>query len=210
MQVVPYDRIVTRSLSRGAKVRRDFPGFREDYLALHCLIRLHRPARFIEIGTSTGNGTEVICRAMGLRRRGTATGAVVFSIDVPPGTDPSILYPDHEDGHPDVAGRACRLPYSQLYGDSSRFDFTPYYPLDGWFVDGKHDYTYAASDTRNALAAEPALIVWHDVQIDGVREAVVDLLAGRDDYRLARVGETRIAFASRVVTMPREIAAVLT
>ena len=209
MHVVPYDLIVTRALSKGAKVRRDFPGFREDYLAVHCLIRLHRPVRFMEIGTSVGRGTEVICKAMGLRRRGRGSAGVVYSLDVPPGTDPSIIYPDREDGHPEVAGSACRLPYVQLFGDSAEFDFTPYHPLDAWFIDGKHDHTYAASDTRNALASGPRLIVWHDVQIDGVREAVVELLADRDDYRLARVGDTRVAFASRVSTMPAELDAAL-
>src|SRR5207302_1491427 len=133
-----------------------------------CLIRKHRPERFFEIGTSSGRGTKVICKALSRRRLWPDTRNRVFSLDVPPGTDPSIIYPQGEDGHPDKAGAHNPYPYHQLFGDSKTFDPTPYLPLDGWFIDGKHDYEYARADTLLALSADPRLIVWHDLQIDGV------------------------------------------
>ena len=197
VEQISYDEIVRPELSRGAVKRRDFPGFREDYLVLHCLIRAHRPERFFEIGTSTGLGTKVICRAISRRRIWPDTRDRVFSLDVPPGTDPAILYPDAEDGHPAKAGKQNPYPYTQIFGDSSSFDPAPYLPLDGWFIDGKHDYEYARSDTLLALKANPALIVWHDFQISGVEEGAAEAMAERPEYEVRRVEDTRIAFAVR-------------
>lgn len=197
MQEIAYDAVVRPDLARGAVVRCDFPGFFEDYQVLHCLIRAHRPQRFFEIGTSSGNGTKVICKAMSTRRLWPDTRDRVFSLDVPPGTDPAIIYPGAEDGHPAKAGAANRYPYRQLFGDSTRFDISPYLPLDGWFIDGKHDYAHAESDTKLALSAEPRLVVWHDLQIEGVVRAVEDVMAEHPEYGLWRVTGTRVGYALR-------------
>jgi hypothetical protein len=66
----------------------------------------------MEIGTSSGAGTNVICRAMGLRRLFGSSEKRVFSIDVPPGANPAMLYPDKEDGHPRKAGRKCKYRWA--------------------------------------------------------------------------------------------------
>lgn len=184
-----FSEVVASPFSDRAILRDGFPGFREDYLVLHSLIRRYTPQTFIEIGTSTGMGTKIICNAM--------EGRPVFSIDVPPGTDPRIKYPGPypEDGHPKIAGAECSLPYKQLFGFSEQFNYVPFYPLYGWFVDGKHDYSHCCADTKNALMAKPRLIVWHDMQIQGVEKAVVETMATATDYRLYRVPETRMAYA---------------
>jgi predicted O-methyltransferase YrrM len=98
-KILRFCDVVSLPYSKNAIIRDDFPGFKEDYLALHCIIRKYKPRRFIEIGTSTGSGTNVICRAIGIHRKW-INFKKVFSIDVPPGTNPDIIYPDHEDGHP--------------------------------------------------------------------------------------------------------------
>lgn len=197
LATVPFDEVVRPPYSKGAITRSDFPGFKQDYLALHSLIRRYEPSRFLEIGTSSGSGTNVICRAVGIRRFRTTPGKEVFSIDVPPGTDPTILYPEGEDGHPEKPGKNCRYPFTQLYGNSMEFDFRPYHPLDGWFIDGKHDYTYAKGDTEQALRSDPKLIIWHDVQIEGVAEAVVDVMRAHPEYEVRAVAGTRIGYAVR-------------
>jgi hypothetical protein len=194
---IAYDAVVRPELAKGAVVRRDFPGFYEDYQVLHCLIREYRPDRLLEIGTSSGNGTKVICKAMSRRPLWPDTKHRVFSLDVPPGTDPTIIYPGAEDGHPAKAGANNRYPYTQLFGDSRTFDVTPYLPIDAWFIDGKHNYEFAASDTRLALRSEPRLIMWHDLQIDEVAEALVDVLADRPEYEPVRVTGTRVGYAVR-------------
>lgn len=58
----------------------------------------------------------------------------------------------------------CRK-ITRLYGDSARFDFTPYCgKVDIFFVDGAHSYEYVRSDTRNALKCcrKGGIILWHD------------------------------------------------
>jgi methyltransferase family protein len=195
---IPYEQVVRRHLERGAVKRRDFPGFREDYLAIHCLLREHGPERLFEIGTSTGRGTKVICKAMSSRRWGKPdTAERVLSLDVPPGTDASIIYPHGEDGHPEQAGSDNPFPYTQLFGDSKTFDIAPYLPIDAWFIDGKHDYEHARSDTELALKCAPGLIIWHDLQIDEVERAVVDTVGPLSQYRVRRVAGTRVGYAVR-------------
>ena len=193
--VEPYEDIVVSPFSNGAIIREDFPGFKEDYLVIHSLIRKYDPSRLMEIGTSSGSGTNVICKAMGLRRILPTSTKTVFSIDVPPGTDPTILYPEKEDGHPVNPGANCKYRFTQIFGDSMNFDFTPYYPLDAWFIDGKHDYRYAKNDTLMALKSKPNLIIWHDLQINEVDKAVREVMAKHPEYRVRRAGTTRVGYA---------------
>ena len=195
---IKYTEIVKEPYSQGAITRDDFPGFREDYLAIHSILRRYQPSNILEIGTSTGSGTNIICNAMGVRKG--LLGLLfdksrVISMDVPPGSDPSIIYPDKEDGHPDQAGKNCNFPYTQLLGSSIEFNFERYYPIDAWFIDGKHDYKYCSKDTKQAIKSKPSIIIWHDIQIKEVHKAVVDVMKSHPQYFLYRVGDTRVAFA---------------
>ena len=192
---ISYNEIVKSPYSEDAIKRRDFPGFKEDYLVLHCLIKKYQPRRFMEIGTSTGLGTKVICKAMGLKRFHRTPGKIVYSLDVPPGTDPKILYPEGEDGHPRKAGHKCKFPYTQIFGNSYDFDFKPYYPIDAWFIDAKHNYKFVKNDTKLALRSKPVFIVWHDMQIEEVARAVKEVMGKARGYSLFRVLRTRMAFA---------------
>lgn len=174
--------------SSGAIVRRDFPGFYEDYLAIHCILRRYSPANILEIGTSSGTGTNIICKAMG--------DGKVISIDLPPEYNNEMMYPQHEDGKPAKPGVYCTFPYRQLFGNSKDFDFSPHYPLEAWFIDGKHNYEYATADTRQALKSSPALIIWHDVQMKEVAKAIRDIMTGTE-YHNYYVANTRVAFSAR-------------
>lgn len=150
---------------------------------------------FLEIGTSSGSGTKVICQAMGLKRFFSRKDRSVFSIDVPPNTDPKKIYPGGEDGHPKKAGSACNLPFTQIFGNSLEFDFSPYYPIEAWFIDGKHNYEYAKNDTELALKSNPKIIIWHDMQIVEVEKAILEIMSAQTNYKLFRVLDTRMAFA---------------
>lgn len=201
MKTIQFSEIVSKSIAKNAIIRNDFPGFREDYLAIHCLITQIAPLSFVEIGTSSGAGTNVICNAMNINRyfwNRNPKNKRVYSIDVPPGTDPKQIYPGGEDGHPKHAGKKCKFPYIQLFGDSTKFDFSPYYPIDAWFIDGKHNYEYVKNDTLQALKSCPMLIIWHDVQIPEVEKAIIDLMTPLEkNYDSFRITDTRIAYATR-------------
>jgi hypothetical protein len=198
VEKLSYTAVVRSPYDQDAIIRDNFPGFKEDYLVIHSLIRRYQPYRFMEIGTSSGAGTNVICNAMGIRKW-LPNSKKVMSIDVPPGTDPKLMYPDEtpEDGHPEKAGADCSFPYQQIFGNSLGFDFSPYYPIDAWFIDGKHNYKYAKNDTELALKSEPVLIMWHDMQMDEVNDAVHDVMQKHPKYDLRRVDGTRMGVATR-------------
>jgi hypothetical protein len=199
MKIIQINEIAKDPYTKNAIIRNDFPGFKEDYLVIHCLIKKYNPKTLIEIGTSSGLGTKVICRAMGIKKywwNKKKNINKVYSIDVPPGSDPNIIYPGKEDGHPIRAGRKCFFSYTQLFGNSNTFDFSPFYPIEAWFIDGKHNYEYAKKDTIQALKSDPKLIMWHDLQIPEVEQAVVEVMDSlQDKYELYRVEGSRIAFA---------------
>lgn len=192
---IRFNQIVRAPYSNNAFIRNDFPGFKEDYSVLHCLIKKYKPNYFMEIGTGSGLGTKVISKAMGIKRFWLNPGKKVYSLDVPPGTDPKIMYPDGGEGHPSKAGSDCNFPYKQIFGDSYNFDFSTYYPIEGWFIDGKHNYKYVKNDTELALKSNPILIVWHDIQINEVVRAVKETMAQTRTYKLFRVLGTRMGFA---------------
>src|SRR3990167_8921347 len=151
MENIEFKDVVKNPYALNAPVRDDFPGFKEDYLVLYCLIKKYSPQTFFEIGTSSGNGTKIICKAMGFRLFfNKKNKKKIFSIDVPPGTNSKEIYPDAEDGHPKSTGIDCKLPFTQVFGNSLDFDFSPYYPIEGWFIDGKHNYIYTKNDTEQA------------------------------------------------------------
>jgi predicted O-methyltransferase YrrM len=85
----------------------------------------------------------------------------------------------------------------QLYGDSARFDFTPYYNSCSLvFVDGSHAYDYVLSDTREALkmVKKGGIIIWHDYGIwDGVTKALEEI-ENKDKLGLKNVGGTSLVY----------------
>jgi predicted O-methyltransferase YrrM len=173
-----------------AIIRDDFPGFKEDYISIHLIIKKYLPKTFIEIGTNSGLGTNIICNAMG--------NNTVYSLDLPAEYDMSLIYSkiNPEDGRPNNIGQYCKFKYIQLWGNSKTFDFSKYYPLDMWFIDGKHNYEYTYSDTTNAINANANIIIWHDINIDEVQNAVIDII-NKKYYNLYYIENTRIAFAEK-------------
>lgn len=174
MKTIPYTNVVTPLLRVGAHERHDFPGFHEDYLALHCLIRKYQPATFMEIGTSSGGGTAVICAAM--------EGRPVFSIE------------NEAEIHRGRVGKDCSAAFTQLWGDSTAVDLPK---CDGWFIDGGHEYRFVAHDSTTAIRKCANLIVWHDTQIPDVRRVLGYAENAHSLLEFFLVEGTRIAFAVR-------------
>lgn len=178
-----FNDIYSDELAKGAIINNRHPGFREDYLAIHCLIRKYKPASLFEIGTNGGFGTKIIKNAIG--------GGVLFSLDLP--EEEFHKYQKH----PERIGMECDLPYVQLYGDSLAFDYSRY-PAEAYFVDGAHDYEHVFHETMQIMDLEPQLIVFHDADIQEVMDGILqarNMSKNNNIYDFYRVPLTRIVYA---------------
>ena len=153
------------------------------YLALICVAI--RPKTIFEFGTFRGR----TALNFALNSPG---GCRIFTLDIPERDRPDRIARGNEaDGWlmsqsntgVDYQGRneACKI--EQLFGDSTRFDFRPFYgQIDLVFVDGGHDYEVARSDTRNALEmlSPGGVVIWDEFANYGdyhdVMRAVLDEL----------------------------------
>jgi predicted O-methyltransferase YrrM len=95
-------------------------------------------------------------------------------------------------------GKDCAEKIQQLWGDSRKFDFSPYFgAIDLVFVDGAHDFETVLSDTKNALKLlrPGGVVLWHDFGLYGdyndVTRAVMSLVSGNDVFQ---IGNTQLAY----------------
>jgi len=170
--------------------------YAKDALYLALLARILAPRAVFEIGTLHG------CTAL-LFALNTPSDSVIYTLDLPPDASctPSLSTTVIDDAH--IAAHACSQylyqahpaggggKVRQLYGDSARFDFTPYQgQIDLFFIDGAHSYEYVRSDSMRALeCVRPGgVIVWHDYGrwgVNGVSRWLHELAkSGRDVCRL--------------------------
>ncbi|HEX9780859.1 MAG TPA: class I SAM-dependent methyltransferase [bacterium] len=141
----------------------------EELYALCALARYRRVRRVLEIGTFDGRVTAHLARNLG-------PDASFVTIDLRPEDLGATRWPlavgeDLYVSKETVGARIRRLPeplrerITQVFGDSARLDFSPYYGrMDLVFIDGSHQYQYVEHDTTEAfrLRAPQGLIVWHD------------------------------------------------
>jgi predicted O-methyltransferase YrrM len=162
------------------------------YLAL--IARVTSPQKIFEIGTYRGR------TALNLANNSPAD-CIVYTLDLPPDVRidfekrtniaDAALIRSSAPGV-DYLGKPAARKIHQLFGDSTRFDFSPYFgQMDIVFVDGAHHYDAVRSDTENALKMIKAggWILWHDFANYGdyndVTRAVLDLIPGSDVVQIA-------------------------
>ena len=136
----------------------------EDLLLLKLLVML-QPRAVFEIGTFLGTRTALLASQGPADLR-------IFTLDLPPGTTPGAEITDHhvvERTHSELGrkfrGTAWESQITQLFGDSARFDFSPYHrAIDLIYIDGSHSYAYVVSDTHNAIAMvrDGGVLLWDD------------------------------------------------
>lgn len=189
MKSQTYNDIVTPQLSEGAITNNEFPGFKDDYTVLHCLIRQHKPRSFFECGTNFGTGTKIIKNAIG-------ENAVVFSMDLPTELIHQSLQPS-PDKKTDKVGSNCNLPFVQIRGDSLTFDFSQY-PCEGYYVDDNHTYENVYRETVEILKLMPTIVIFHDANIPEVLQGIVDAYKHNLGYHLYRVTDTRVAYLLKI------------
>ena len=169
--------------------------YTKDILYLAMLARVISPKTVFGIGPLRG------CTAL-LFALNTSPESVVHTLDLPPdGSEPpslstTLIDDDHIRQHARTSGYmyGCHnagVKVKQLYGDSARFDFSPYFSrVDLFFIDGAHSYEYVRSDTMNALSCvrNGGVVVWHDYGrwgVNGVSRWLHELArSGKDVWRL--------------------------
>lgn len=184
--------IYDEELADGAIINDRCGGHKEDYLVLHCLLRKYKPKLFCELGTNTGFGTKIIKNALGDK-------SDVFTIDLP--AHKSGISNQHPimEGKGDCVGHECDLEYFQIFEDSRTFDYTKF-DFDGFFVDTDHTYQNVFSETKSILKTIPKIIIYHDADVDGVYNAIVDAMYN-EPYNAYHVIDTRIAYCLRKQTL---------
>ena len=163
---------------------------------LTCLLAIAtavQAKKILEIGTWNGNTTVNLA---------SNTDATVVTLDLPPDQQTGSDIPNLTDrsqlgrqfhGHP------SEPRIRQVYGDSSRIDWTTLGPpFDLIFIDGAHHYDFVARDTENAIAhlAPKGAIVWHDYGIFNDVSRVVDQVAQTGNgFKVYAIEGTRLAVA---------------
>jgi len=133
--------------------------------SLAYLVKSINAMTVFEIGTFVGRMTTLMLT-------NTASTSRIWTLDLPQNQVP------HEIGEA-FRNRSGNDRIQQLYGDSTKFDFTPYNDsMDFVWVDACHDYREAKIDTLAAFAmVKPGgWIGWHDYRMSawwsGVTKAV--------------------------------------
>jgi predicted O-methyltransferase YrrM len=163
---------------------------------LQAIVMVHAPQRIFEIGTYDGSTTRRLALA--------APNARVFTLDLPIDLAQSATVADERDHvaagriGDEFRGRPEEARITQLHGDSTTFDFTPYRgSIDLVLVDACHEYEYVRSDSRTALelVRPGGLVIWHDYMSGwpGVVRAVDDLL--RHGVPVRQLAATSLAMA---------------
>ncbi len=167
-----------------------------EVLVLAALVRVLRPKRILEIGTSNGHTT------INLAANSPADARVV-SVDLPPDWQGGFGL-KVSDGMVNVTsrqrvGELCAdaryaAKIRQVFGDSATLDWTTLGgPFDLVYIDGCHDYEYVRSDTGRALGVlgHDGVVVWHDYgMIEEVSRAVDEAAS---QFRVVAIRSTRFA-----------------
>lgn len=165
--------------------------FLADIVNLCLIAQARKPKVIFEIGTNKGHTAFHFAL-------NSPDDAVIYTLDLPKGgasplykttaLDDTYVREYMEHGEYCFANTEVASKITCLFGDSARFDFSPYYgSVDLFFIDGAHSYEYVRSDTLNALkCTRPgSVVVWHDfgrVGINGVSSFIRELSRDHEVY----------------------------
>jgi|SRR5581483_698999 len=132
-----------------------------------------RPGKVLEIGTFDGFSTYHLAKNC-------PDNAVVYTLNLPLENtvtlDANEAYRD-QFTHEALGRHGLGAVYKasdvshkvvQLFGDSTKFDFTPYHgQIDLAFIDGGHTYDIVKSDTENVfkMLSDRGVVLWHDFDV---------------------------------------------
>lgn len=185
MKLQVFDDIYSEELAQGAIINDRHPGFKEDYMMLHCLLRKYKIKSCFECGTHSGWGTQIIKNALGQDSK-------VYSLDLP--DEEAWKSEQHTIRHSNGStGSKCTLPYTQLLGDSRTFDYSKY-PVESFYIDAEHSYENVFRETTAIIKLKPKLVIFHDADSENVFNGAMDSLGDNPDYLAFRIIDTRILY----------------
>lgn len=159
---------------------------------LSVLSQQEKPQTIFEFGTYKGDTTLHLAKCNPNSQLTTidfplaADGFVHYNED----TDYPVVFKPGESFH----GSAEADRITQLYGDTTTFDFSDHYgKYDFIYIDAEHDYKWGISDSRNAfkMLKPGGTIVWDDYALwPGLKQAVEELSTNRPIYHIR---DTRLA-----------------
>lgn len=146
-----------------------------DIINLCLICQILKPKVVFEIGTLMGY--TALHFALN-----TPSDSKIYTLDLPKNEDVQISFNATytDDFHINIHSQVDQYCFEKsavasritaLYGDSAKFDFSPFHgKVDFFFIDGAHSYQYARSDTFKALKCCHAgsVIAWHDFGRTGV------------------------------------------
>lgn len=148
----------------------------QELVCINALIHRAQPQRLLEIGTLGGRTTLNMVA-------NTQSTAEIYTLDLP----------NTEQSRAGTAREMLGRKWTQLYGDSLTFDFSPLYgSLDFVFIDANHSYAHVSSDSVQALRMlrqAGGVIVWHDYTSwdwEGNTRALNDLYAAQKGFGAMR------------------------
>lgn len=139
-----------------------------ELLVLATICKLLNPVNVFEFGTFTGGSTLAIAA-------NTPSDTEIVTLDIPPeerrshrtgvGSDIPFDYVIGES----YLGTRYESKISSIRCNATSFDPTPYLgKMDLVFIDADHTYSFASSDTQNAIKmlSPNGVILWHDYRWD--------------------------------------------
>ncbi|MEW6381814.1 MAG: class I SAM-dependent methyltransferase [bacterium] len=157
-----------------------------ELLVITKLVQQYQPKMLFEIGTFDGKTTLNMAANCSAESK-------VYTLDLPKnGLNDTALaldvgdkaYINKETSGSRYWGTEFEKKITQFYGDSAKFDFSPFYgKIDFAFVDGSHAYDYVLHDTEEVLKlmneTNQSIILWHDYgEWNGVTRALNELYRG--------------------------------
>ena len=154
-----------------------------------CTISMGTKAeKIFEIGTFLGRTTVNLAY-------NTVKNAKIYTLDLPQ-ENCDFLIGKHIKEHKEIANKVI-----QLFGDSKKFDFSPYYnQIDLMFIDGAHSYANVLNDGLKAIKCVKSggFILWHDFDYRhlGSSKAIIEVCK-KNKLDLNRISVTPLAIAKK-------------
>ena len=175
-----------------------------ELFAINSLARKNSPRVLFEFGTFNGRTTLNLAA-------NSSPEARVYTLDLPASELPASKYRldqlEKKFAEKPASGEIFKArpeisKITQLFGDSAKFDFAPYWgKMDFIFVDASHAYDYVLNDSHIALKllrGGSGIILWHEYGRPhwwpGVTRALDELQKNSSPFKnLVHIGGTSLA-----------------